>query len=314
MDLGGGGGGGAVCLLAPLCRTTCIPGAFAACQSGSGACISLRPRPLSCFACPVQHAAPALPARCEDAPRCARAAPDHPAQVFVSHCAPDDPADLPLSKLTLPALRAKLAALGLPRSGIKAELVARLEDALASGATAGAAGAAAAGGDGDGTPAGNALEDAVGPARGTADAAVPTPSPRPRRGRAARGTRPAAAAPGEGTAAAAGVEAAAEEAAVFPEKYEWSQQAQQAEQAEQAAAGGGSAAAPQAAGAKRRRGGSEASGSAAQQEGGAVGSEAGAAGSLDDAAPSAAQREPVVPGTKGLGPVASAEVRSRVLS
>ncbi|GAB4813748.1 hypothetical protein N2152v2_000794 [Parachlorella kessleri] len=61
------------------------------------------------------------------------------AKEFVSHCAPDDPADVAPSKLTLPLLRARLAVLGLPISGRKADLVARLEGALAASGTAGTA-------------------------------------------------------------------------------------------------------------------------------------------------------------------------------
>lgn len=49
---------------------------------------------------------------------------------FVSHCAGEDAATLTPAKMTVPVLRAKLEALGLPVAGRKAELVARLTDGL----------------------------------------------------------------------------------------------------------------------------------------------------------------------------------------
>ncbi|KAG2426522.1 hypothetical protein HXX76_011749 [Chlamydomonas incerta] len=51
-------------------------------------------------------------------------------RVFVSHCAPDDPADVEPAKLTVKLLKERLIALNLDTRGAKPQLVARLEAAL----------------------------------------------------------------------------------------------------------------------------------------------------------------------------------------
>ncbi|WIA28170.1 hypothetical protein OEZ86_010738 [Tetradesmus obliquus] len=72
------------------------------------------------------------------------------AKEFVSHCAPDDPAELPPSKMTCALLRQALLALSMDARGTKQRLVERLEAAQAAMAAAPAAAAAAAAAAGGG--------------------------------------------------------------------------------------------------------------------------------------------------------------------
>ncbi|WIA08100.1 hypothetical protein OEZ85_007563 [Tetradesmus obliquus] len=67
------------------------------------------------------------------------------AKEFVSHCAPDDPAELAPSKMTCALLRQALLALSMDARGTKQQLVERLEAAQAAMAAAPAAAAAAGG-------------------------------------------------------------------------------------------------------------------------------------------------------------------------
>ncbi|MEW5301720.1 MAG: hypothetical protein WDW36_004561 [Sanguina aurantia] len=78
-----------------------------------------------------------------NAERAAAHAAAAPARTFLSHCAPESRANLPVEQLTVVLLKAKLLSLGLDTSGTKPKLVARVKEAelaVVAVAPAGAAG------------------------------------------------------------------------------------------------------------------------------------------------------------------------------